>query len=515
MSEIKELIARHPALAVCEADLRHALDIMTAAFRSGGKLLVAGNGGSAADAEHIVGELAKGFCLDRPLPEEEQEALRALGKQGARLAATLQGGLPAVALGCSTALSTAFANDKDPVFGFAQELCAHGRTGDVFLAISTSGNSQNLLAAATLARARGITVIALTGEGGGKLRTLSDVTVAVPERETYRVQELHLPVYHALCLALENRFFAPKDGVFVGVDIGGTKCAVVFGDGEGRILKKEKFPTADPESTLKRFAEIIEKAEGIRAIGISCGGPLDTKKGLILSPPNLPGWDEVPVVSYFAERFGVPVRLANDADACALAEWRFGAGRGTQNMIFLTFGTGLGAGLILDGRLYTGASSSAGEVGHIRMAEDGPLGYGKHGSLEGFCSGGGIARLAERMIQEAKEGGKESALFALPNPTAADVAAHAHAGDGLALAIYQKSAEMLGKGLSVLVDILNPERIVIGSVYARNEELFFGEVQKQLASEALPGNREACTVCPAALGESIGDVAALALAMTE
>ena len=149
-------------------------------------------------------------------------------------------------------------------------------------------------------------------------------------------------------------------------------------------MRKEKFPTADPESTLRRVEEIIESADTICAIGISCGGPLDCARGRILSPPNLPGWDEVPVVSRLADRFGVPVRLANDADACALAEWRFGAGRGTQNMIFLTFGTGLGAGLILDGRLYRGASSSAGEVGHIRMAVDGPLGYGKRGSLEGL-----------------------------------------------------------------------------------------------------------------------------------
>lgn len=513
MPEIKELIARYPALAVCETDLRKALELMTAAFRTGGKLLVAGNGGSASDAQHIVGELAKGFCLARPLPEEEKERLSACGEMGARLAATLQGGLPAIALGCGTALSTAFANDADPTLAFAQELNSVGCAGDVFLAISTSGNSKNLLAAATLARVRGISVIALTGEGGGRLRELADVTVAVPERETYRVQELHLPVYHALCLALENRFFAPKDGVFVGVDIGGTKCAVVLGDGEGNILRKEKFPTADPESTLRRIEEIIGRAGEICAIGISCGGPLDCERGVILSPPNLPGWDEVLIVSRLADRFGVPVRIANDADACALAEWRFGAGRGTRNMIFLTFGTGLGAGLILDGRLYCGSSSAAGEVGHIRMEKDGPLGYGKYGSLEGFCSGGGIARLAKEMTESARAAGEESVLLAEEAPTAATVAAAAHRGDVLALRILERSAEVLGRGLAVLIDILNPECIVIGSVYARNEELFRAKMTEVLAREALPANLAACRILPAALGESIGDVAALSVAM--
>jgi glucokinase len=513
MPEIKELLSRYPVLLPCEADLRGALDLIAASFRAGGKLLVAGNGGSAADAQHIVGELAKGFRLPRPLPREEKDALLVYGESGARLAATLQCGLSAIALGCGVALSTAFANDADPILGFAQELNAIGRAGDVFLAISTSGNSENLLAAATLARVKGIAVIALTGAGGGRLRDLADVTVAVPERETYRVQELHLPVYHALCLALENRFFAPKEGVFVGVDIGGTKCAVVFGDGEGRILRKEKFPTADSESTLRRVEEIIERADAVCAIGISCGGPLDCARGLILSPPNLPGWDEVPVVSRLADRFGVPVRLANDADACALAEWRFGAGRGTQNMIFLTFGTGLGAGLILDGRLYRGASSSAGEVGHIRIAEDGPLGYGKRGSLEGFCSGGGIARLAKEMMEDARTAGEGSLLFDGEEPTAATVAAAAQAGDSLALRIYEKSAETLGSGLALLVDILNPECIVIGSVYARNEELFREKMTEVLVREALPANLAACRILPAALGESIGDVAALSVAM--
>ena len=134
------------------------------------------------------------------------------------------------------------------------------------------------------------------------------------------------------------------------------------------------------------------------AIGITCGGPLDSKKGLIMSPPNLPKWDKIPITKIIEDNFNVPVFLQNDANACALAEWRFGAGKGTNNMIFLTFGTGLGAGLILDGRLYAGTNNLAGEIGHIRLAKDGPLGYDKKGSFEGFCSGAGIARLAKKIL---------------------------------------------------------------------------------------------------------------------
>src|SRR5690606_15592063 len=132
----------------------------------------------------------------------------------------------------------------------------------------------------------------------------------------------------------------------------------------------------------------------LAAIGISCGGPLDSRRGVILSPPNLPGWDRIPVVEVFQQAFKVPVALQNDANAGALAEWLWGAGRGSHNMIFLTFGTGMGAGLILNGQLYSGTNDLAGEVGHIRLAPDGPVGYGKAGSFEGFCSGGGIKQLA-------------------------------------------------------------------------------------------------------------------------
>ena len=261
----------------------------------------------------------------------------------------------------------------------------------------------------------------------------------------------------------------------IGVDIGGTKCAVVLGDEQGHIIQKEKFATEDCAGTLARIMAAVEGMGGCEAIGISCGGPLDPRAGIIQSPPNLPGWDNVEIVKMFEERFGVPVFLRNDADACALAEWKFGAGRGAENMIFLTFGTGFGAGLILNGRLYTGACGGAGEVGHIRLADHGPVGYGKSGSFEGFCSGGGLAQIGQTVAREQQQMG-HPVSFA-EEITAKTVADAAKAGDENAREVYRRCARMLGRGLSLLIDILNPERIVIGSVFARSEVLFRQEME--------------------------------------
>ena len=194
----------------------------------------------------------------------------------------------------------------------------------------------------------------------------------------------------------------------LGFDIGGTKCAVVTAEWDGEkitLIKKKKCQTdlaVSAEEMLKRLMKLAEEIveRKVDSIGISCGGPLDSEKGIILSPPNLPGWDRVEISRLLSERFKAPAHLRNDANACALAEWKSGAGRGCKNMIFLTFGTGLGAGLILDGKLYEGANGNAGEAGHIRLSDSGPEGYGKKGSFEGFCSGGGIKRLGLMLAEE-------------------------------------------------------------------------------------------------------------------
>ena len=184
----------------------------------------------------------------------------------------------------------------------------------------------------------------------------------------------------------------------VGIDIGGTKIAVVLADETGLISKKESFSTLKWNLSIEKIIEIIKSFSLPKdfVIGISCGGPLDSEKGIIQSPPNLPGWDNIPIVDIIAKATQAKTYLMNDANAGALAEWYFGSGKGFNNIIFLTIGTGMGGGLILNGKLYEGTTGDAGEIGHIRMNSNGPIGYGKVGSYEGFCSGGGIAQLGQK-----------------------------------------------------------------------------------------------------------------------
>ena len=311
-------------------------------------------------------------------------------------------------------------------------------------------------------------------------------------------------------------------GIYVGFDIGGTKCAAVTGieeDGELTILCREAFATpADQQEALDRLCALAEKLAGgqeILGIGISSGGPMDADKGELCNPPNLPGWHGISLTDYAQQRLHAPALLENDANACALAEWQFGAGAGTRNMIFLTFGTGLGAGLILDGRIYTGTNDNAGELGHIRLSDFGPVGYGKCGSFEGFCSGGGIRQLAQFAVKERLQMGEKVAWCPEGDPERIDarlVAQAAAEGDVLALEIYRTSARYLGRGLSIVIDLINPEMIVIGSIYARNENLMKPYTEEVIAREALSHARRVCRVVPAALGEAIGDYAALSVA---
>ena len=203
------LIERYPKLECCREDIEKAYDILEEAYSKDKKLLIAGNGGSAADAEHIAGELMKRFKNPRPIPEELASKLKEIDKErGSELAKNLERGLMAIPLVAHEALTTAYINDVDGLGVFAQQLYGFGREGDVFLGISTSGNSKNIMSATVVARALGIKVIGLTGESGGELKTVADVTIRVPEMETYMIQELHLPVYHCLCLMLEERFFS-------------------------------------------------------------------------------------------------------------------------------------------------------------------------------------------------------------------------------------------------------------------------------------------------------------------
>lgn len=323
----------------------------------------------------------------------------------------------------------------------------------------------------------------------------------------------------------------------VGIDIGGTKCAVVLGKprnsadptkDEIDVIDKIKFPTEPGVDKViaKLFSsveEILERNEvdrkDIPMMGINCGGPLNSKEGIILSPPNLIGWNNIPIVKIFEEKFKIKCKLQNDAKAGALAEWFYGAGKGYRNVMFITFGTGFGSGLILDGKLYLGTNDMAGEIGHIRIADHGPVGFGKEGSLEGFCSGGGIAQLAKTKVLEKLQLGEKVSFCKsteeLESLNAKIVGDAAEAGDALALEIYEISGTYLGKGLSLFIDLLNPEVIIIGSIFARSHSIIWPHAKKIIDRETISHARNVCKVVPAALGEKIGDLEALSIAAYE
>lgn len=316
----------------------------------------------------------------------------------------------------------------------------------------------------------------------------------------------------------------------VGLDVGGTKCAVVLAQAGHEICIKAR--TAFPTRAERPFAEIQAELFGavrrvlqesgvslnqISAIGVSCGGPLDSRRGVVLCPPNLPTWVNIPIVELLQETFGVPAYLLNDAKACALVEWKLGAGRGMRNMIFLTMGTGMGSGIIAEGRLVSGACDMGGEIGHMRIESDGPVGFGKCGSFSGFTSGGGIGRLARAMALQALERGAPYA-FARDRQTAsmltakmlADAAAN---GDQDAQRIFFLVGEKLGKGIALLIDALNPEAVIIGSIFVRCEKFLRPSMERVLERECIPYSLAACRILPAQTGERLGDLASAMTAL--
>jgi glucokinase len=316
--------------------------------------------------------------------------------------------------------------------------------------------------------------------------------------------------------------------LWAGVDIGGTKTAVVLSAQPPQAISRRvvaTLPAQGPERVLasikkdlfEMLAEHGSSPGALAGIGVSCGSPLDRFAGVIQAPPNLPTWVDVPIGAILSQEFGCRCSLENDANAGAVAEHRFGAGQGVENMVFLTLGTGLGAGIICDGRLYHGTSDSAGEIGHVRLSRTGPVGYNKAGSVEGWSSGGGIAQLAEQLAATARAKGRKTMLAekrAEGTPlTARDVAVAAQAGDALARRILRIAGMRLGETLAILADILNPERIVIGGLALRLGDALLEPARKVMRREALPQTAAVCQVVPAALDESIGDVAALCIAM--
>jgi glucokinase len=308
----------------------------------------------------------------------------------------------------------------------------------------------------------------------------------------------------------------------IGVDIGGTKTAVVLSAEPPHVLWRREFPTEPargPQYALDKIVSFIREALAAHnttpaRIGVSCGGPLDRVRGIIQRPPNLPTWDNVPLKQFLESEIGCPCLVENDANAGAIAEHRFGAGRGMQHMVFLTLGTGLGAGLILNGKLFRGASEMAGEIGHVRLTPDGPSGYYKSGSVEGWASGAGMALHGVETIRAALNAGETTSLAdKLESLTARDISLALAHGDVVARRIVRNTGYRLGEALAVLVDIFNPERIVMGGLALRFGEHLLGPARLRLQEEALHASASICSIVPAALGEQIGDIAALCVAM--
>lgn len=306
----------------------------------------------------------------------------------------------------------------------------------------------------------------------------------------------------------------------VGVDIGGTKVACVLADAEGHILARQWQPTRVQEgwkAVVQQLFEMTERVmegvsrEQVRGIGISCGGPLDSQRGIVYSPPNLPGWDAVPIQQLFEERFELPARLENDANATALAEHRFGAGRGTRNMVFMTWGTGIGGGLILDGRLYHGTNDLAGEIGHTTVLLDGPsCGCGKRGCLEALASGPSIARRARELADDSPE----SLVWRRTSPeevTAQHVVEAALEGDTFARFVLAEAATYMGIGIANVAQILNPERVVLGTIAVKAGDLVLEPLRRALEVHAWSRVREVLQVVPAELGDRAQDLAAVCL----
>lgn len=307
----------------------------------------------------------------------------------------------------------------------------------------------------------------------------------------------------------------------IGVDIGGTKIGVSVGTSTPCILEKEIFETSNPQTSIEKIIHIIDKYKkkypNIKAIGISSGGPLSVESGVILSPPNLLGWDNINICSILSNHTHLDVFLENDANACAMAEFLWGSGRGSKHMCFITFGTGLGAGFILNGEPYRGASDMAGEIGHIRLSHDGPTAYGKQGSFEAFCSGAGITKLASSLIEKHHDRADvlEFSKKYLQDKkiTTKMLGEAALDGDSFSSSVFNYSAEYLGHGLALLIDILNLEKIIIGGVYTKMEKYFYEPMMEVLKNECLSYSVNSVKILKSSFGDDIGDYGAIGVAL--
>ena len=307
----------------------------------------------------------------------------------------------------------------------------------------------------------------------------------------------------------------------LALDIGGTKLAVGVVTPDGAVHGLRVRPTRreeGPDAVIARlFAlghEAVAEAGPVGAVGVACGGPLDARTGVLQSPPHLPGWDDIPIGPLATAAFGVPFALENDATAAAVAEHRYGAGRGLDSLVYLTVSTGVGGGVVLDGRLHRGAAGNGGELGHITVRRGGrACSCGRRGCIEAYASGSSIAARAAEALADPVPGEAPSSLAGLPAVTAADVSAAAAAGDALAARVWAETVDLLGSAVSDLVNVLEPELVVLGGGVTRSGGMLLDPVRAIVAREAMPPAARAATVRLAALGDVVCVVGAGAIAL--
>lgn len=327
---------------------------------------------------------------------------------------------------------------------------------------------------------------------------------------------------------MDTNFDVSQAPYVLGVDVGGTKLATVLATCSGEIVHKVRQPTHEelgPEFGMARLIEMLHQnldqtgitATQVRGIGVACGSPMDAEQGIILGPPNLPSWNPVPIKALLEGEFGLYTRLENDANAGALAEWLFGAGRGRRNMVYLTMGTGVGGGLIIDGRLYRGAGGDAGEVGHMRVVHQGGprCGCGKRGCLEAFCSGPSIARRTREALDTHSDSTILSLAGSLYAVTAEHLFAAARQGDALACQLVDETALYMGVGLANIIQILNPEVIVLGTIATQQGDFFLDRVREVVRRETWPQMFAVVQILASPLGDQVGDYAAISVILQD
>jgi glucokinase len=302
----------------------------------------------------------------------------------------------------------------------------------------------------------------------------------------------------------------PASQHLLGLDIGGSKCAVVVGKPDGAVIDRIEWPSVAARGAapmlddLRRHADqLIERHSNIVAVGASIGGPLDAVHGVVHSPPNLPGWDAVPLKQWLVDHFKLPAAVEHDAGACALAEHRWGAGVGASRLIYLTCGTGFGAGIIIDGQIYRGVAGRSVEFGHARYRDDGPTAFGKTGSFEAYCAGDALGRLAAWRFPQR---------WPAP-PASRDIAELYLKDDSDAMEVVMLNATAVGDACATLGDLLRPDVILLGSLARYLGGRWVDAVHGRFTTESLPDTSSACRIIPAGLGERLQDCSALAVAL--